>query len=156
MTQRFILDENVVILAQVGEDESGKRDATCLLLVDQIIVICHTWVVDPILWGKYYRQLSRPGHAHPQEGFRLIRVLRDAVQRVGKVEIRKANAAPFPDEDSIPAGSQDDVEIVRLAVETRATLVTTDEALRADLNSSGVANIHNLRLLSPREALSRL
>ena len=53
-------------------------------------------------------------------------------------------------------GSQDDVPIVRVAVETGATLVTTDNALVEDLNSCGVQETYSLMLLSPEEALERL
>jgi len=72
-----------------------------------------------------------------------------------KVEFR-ANAEPFPDEGNIPQGSKDDVQVVRLAVETRATLVTTDESLRNDLDACGVEETYRLRLLSPSEALDEL
>ena len=44
----------------------------------------------------------------------------------------------FPEVSDIPPGSQDDVPIVRLVVETGANLVTTDQALVDDLNSCGV------------------
>ena len=156
MTQRFILDENVIILAQEGEDQSGKRDTTCLRLVEHIIEICHTLVLDHALWDKYYRQLSRPRHAHPLTGFRLIPVIAGAVRMAGKVDLRPGKAEPFPEEARIPTGSQDDVELVRLAVESGAPLVTTDDSLRDDLNACGVAEAYDLQLLSPREALDRL
>ena len=156
MSLQFILDENVVILAQLGEGVTGESDPTCLSLVQQIIDICHTFVVDPALWEKYYRQLNQPRHAHPQEGVRLIRSLTSAVQRTGKVDIGKANAAPFREEDAIPPGSWDDLGIVRLAVETGAALVTTDENLREDLISASITATHDLRVLSPAEALDNL
>ncbi len=156
MTQRFILDENVVICAQLGQNERGEKDSTCLELVTRIIRICHTIVADDNLWSKYFSQLNRPRHNDPSLGFRLLRVLREASQREGKVDIRQNNAVPFPEETSIPAGSQDDVPIVRLAVETSGTLVTTDTPLRNELNSCGVQEIYNLQIVSPAEALRRL
>ncbi len=33
MTQRFILDENVVIFAQLEQNEQGEKDSTCLELI---------------------------------------------------------------------------------------------------------------------------
>ena len=156
MSQRFILDENVVIYAQLGQDENENTDPTCMRLIEQIVEICHTLVFDPALWNRYYEQLSRPRYAHPQEGFRLVRLINEAAHRAGKIDIRSADAAEFPEEESIPAGSQDDINLVRLAVETGDTIVTTDQPLRGHLNSSGIAEAHNLQVLSPREALEQL
>ena len=65
-------------------------------------------------------------------------------------------APPFPEEGDIPQGSQDDVPVVRLAVETRDILVTSDRDLLADLNSCGVGERYGLQVLSPEEALERL
>ena len=65
-------------------------------------------------------------------------------------------AAPFPEETSIPPGSRDDREIVRLAVESKAILVTADSPLRNDLNSCGIQEVYDLQILSPDEALKDL
>ena len=78
MTQRFILDENIVILAatsghcnllndaaihlgrkhsdlaEKGETDRGEPDLSCRTLFTQIIEICHTIVLDPTLWDKYH------------------------------------------------------------------------------------------------------
>ena len=85
----------------------------------------------------------------------MVRVLMEASQRPGKVEIRQTSST-FPEESDIPQGSQDDVYIVRLAVATGATLVTAADALRADLDSSGVRRQYNLNIVSPEEALGAL
>ena len=155
MTQRFILDENVVMYAQRGQNEYGERDATCMRLFQQIIEICHTLVVDVCLWGKYHSQINSLGPTDLQVGVRVLSVLANAFRMEGKIDLRP-NAAPFPEEAAIPAGSQDDVEIVRLAVETGATLVTTDKPLRDDLESCGVRETYDLTLLPPGEALGSL
>ena len=156
MTQRFILDENVIILAQRGENDQGETDLTCLQLIQQIIKICHTIVYDPTLRNKTFRQLSRVGRSKPQIGPLLIRVLMQAEHRVGKVENTFGISLAFPEESTIPPGSTDDTEIVRLAVETGATLVTTDQPLRDDLESTRIAETYDFEVLSPREALDRL
>lgn len=155
MTQRFILDENVVILAQTQETAQGETDLTCLNLLNQIIDICHTMVMDSNLWGKYQTHLHRLRLEDPQSSPLLFRLFNNAIQIHNKVEFRN-NAAEFPEESNIPQGSQDDVPIVRVAVETGATLVTTDNALMEDLNSCGVQETYNLVLLSPEEALRGL
>ena len=155
MTQRFILDENILINAQLETNEHGMWDPTCANLLNSIIDICHTLVLDPPLREKYLQQLNRPAHRHTVSGSITLRVLAAALQMPGKVDFRLV-APSFPEESTVPQGSQDDVPIVRLAVETRATLVTTDEALRNDLNSCGVQERYDLMILSPDQALTRL
>ena len=65
MIPSFILDENIVILAQQGLDEYGNPNSGCANLIQQIIEICHTLVVDDVLWDKFVEQLYRPGYHHP-------------------------------------------------------------------------------------------
>ena len=156
MTQRFILDENVVIFAQLEQNEHGEKDSTCLELITRIIRICHTMVADPRLWRQYFHQLNLPRNTEPQLGLRLLRVLTNAAQRAEKMDSRHQDAPSFPEEPSVPQGSQDDVPLVRLAVETGAILVTADVSLREDLNHCGVQEKYHLRLLSPSEALDEL
>ena len=155
MTKRFILDENVVILAQKGESDSGEHDATCLRLLSEIIRICHTLVLDVNLWRAYLRQLDGLQSDEPRAGVRILPVLANAFRMDVKMDLR-SNAPAFPEEGSIPSGSRDDTQLVRLAVETGDTIVTTDRPLREDLNACGVAEAYNLQLLSPAEALEQL
>ena len=65
-------------------------------------------------------------------------------------------APVFDDEGSIPAGSQDDTYLVRLAVETGAILVTADRPLRDDLTSCGIVSKYDLTVVSPEDALGLL
>ena len=155
MTQRFILDENVFICAQLETNVNGEPDTTCLELLQQILEICHPIVFDSILYDKIQSQLNHP--AHQQRGFdsAILRTLGQALARPGKLEY-SGQAGEFPDENDIPQGSQDDKFIVRLAVETRATLVTADEALRADLAACSIQTRYELDVLSPEGALASL
>ena len=155
MTPRFVLDENIVICGQMEINVQGHRDLTCARLVAQIIEICHTLVLDVPLWETYLQQLNKPLHQNPESGSVLIRVLVNAFQRQDKVDFRAASAA-FPEEDTIPLGSQDDIPLVRLAVAAGAILVTTDRPLRDGLISCGVQEQYHLQLLSPEQALALL
>ena len=154
MTRQFILDENVIILARRKADPQGNYDATCVHLIDRITEICHTIVIDVNLWDKYQRQLGRiptAGLGPPN----LFHLLQGARQRAGKLSFRP-NAPKFPEETDIPQGSQDDVEHVRLAVASGATLVTTDNPLIQDLQSSGVTERYQLQVVTPEQALPLL
>ena len=154
MTQRFILDENIVILAQKLENEREEPDPTCRELIDKIIEICHSIVFDLPLWDKCYRQLAELRDYDPHGARSILRIMFLASEVAGKLE--RHDAEEFPEEADIPQGSQDDIPVVRLAVKTRATLVTTDESLREDLNSCGVQERYGLKVLSPGEALTTL
>ena len=155
MTQRFILDENVFICAQLETNAYGEDDPTCLELLQRILDICHPIVLDEELNRKIFHQLNQ--QVHQRRGFdaAVLRTLAQAAARPGKLEYRE-EATPFAGEENIPQGSQDDVYIVRIEVETGATLVTADEALREDLASSSVESTYNLRVVSPQEALGLL
>ena len=154
MTPRFILDENVIILAQKLKNDQGEKDSTCYDLLDQIIKICHPIVVDSILWRKYERQLwLLPANAIIPP--HLAGVLKSPMLPAGKLDFQR-DAPPFDEETDIPQGSQDDVEIVRLAVATGAILVTTDQPLINDLATAGIPETYNLQVVSPVEALNLL
>ena len=155
MTQRFILDENVLILAERGENAQGERDTACLSLFAGIITICHSLVIDHTLWGKYQSQLSSMGIIGDRTGSQVLAVLSNAIRVTGKLDFGP-DAPAFPEEQTIPQGSQDDVPLVRLAVETGAILVTTDKPLMANLNSCGVQEKYGLEALLPEQALSGL
>ena len=85
-----------------------------------------------------------------------MRVLWNALTTANKIEGLGHYAPSFDDEGIIPAGSQDDTFIVKLAVETAATLVTADGPLRQGLRDSGLEAKYGLSLRSPEEALHQL
>ena len=155
MTQRFILDENVFICAQLEANSRGETDSTCLDLLQQILDICHPIVFDDELYGKIHHQLNPPPNHRRGFDSAILRTLGQALARPGKLEYRET-APPFAEETDIPQGSQDDKFIVRIAVATGATLVTADEALREDLASSSIQTRYGLNVLSPEMALMAL
>ena len=136
MTPRFILDENVVILAQRGTDDHHNPSSICSDLVQNIIQICHTLVVDDVLWSYYEDQLYNQAYQDADLGPQIMFALWDARTTDGKVDGIGRTAPSFPEEGAIPCGSQDDTYLVRIAVETGAILVTTDTPLRDDLAQS--------------------
>ena len=155
MTQRFILDENVFICAQLETDVYGESDSTCLELLQRILDICHPIVLDAELYRRVHSQLNQPAHQRRGLGAALLRTLASAGNRPGKLDITE-EPPPFPEETDIPQGSQDDKFIVRLAVESGAALVTADEVLRDDLASSSIRARYGLSVLSPEDALATL
>lgn len=156
MTQRFIIDENVAILAQKMENDQGEADITCRRLVESIIEICHSLVFDTVLWDKIYHQLLDYTRDQPFGARSLLRLIFLAMERDGKIINIGSEAPPFAEETEIPQGSQDDKFIVRLAVASGATLVTTDGPLRDDLAACSIQARYALSVLSPEGALASL
>ena len=155
MTQRFILDENVFICAQLETNPRGEPDTTCLELLQQILDICHPIVLDDELYRRVQHQLNQSSHQRRGFDSAILRTLGQALARPGKLEILDT-APPFPEEADIPQGSKDDKYIVRLAVVTGATLVTTDQPLRNDLAACSIQTRYGLNVLSPEDALAAL
>ena len=153
MTLRFILDENVVILAQKRENDRGEHDPSCFNLLQGILESNHSLVADFLLWSRYPRQLSGLTVTSPEYPHVLMSLSR--AYQFGKIDIRE-NAPPFPEEANIPQGSQDDKEIIRLAVSTGAILVTTDNPLIADLETAGITQRYHLQVVAPDQALNLL
>ena len=160
MTARYILDENVVIYAQRGLNEHDEPNIDCRDLFERIAnEDGRTLVVDEVLWGKYDDQLYNPAYFHPERGPFLRIRLWELVRRTGKIDGLGHTAPPFPEENDIPQGSQDDKKLVRLAVEEseRGTaFVTTDRPLRRDLGDTGIQARYSLIVLSPEGALAGL
>ena len=160
MTSRYILDENVVIYAQRGLNEYDEPNLDCRVLFERIANEDErSFVVDDVLWAKYDDQLYNPVYLHPERGpFIRIR-LWELTRRAGKIEGLGHTAPHFPEETDIPQGSQDDRDLVRLAVEESergATLVTTDRPLRDDLAACSIQTRYGLSVLSPEGALAAL
>lgn len=156
MNLRFILDENVVISAQTGIDDHGNPSTVCTDLIERIVDICYPIVVDDMLWHRYEDQLYSPRYQDHVLGPIVMRDLWNAYATPNKVVGLGRNAEPFEGESSLPVGSRDDTYLVRIAAETGAVLVTTDEALRDDLQRSGLQEAHDLTVLSPEQALDSL
>ena len=83
--KQFILDENVIISAQTGLNDRGEPDPTCSNLVNRIISICHTIVIDVALYGKYFQQLNQHRHRPTTLGSPMQPVLSSATRVTGKV-----------------------------------------------------------------------
>ncbi len=156
--KEFILDENVLISAQTGLNDREQPDPTCTNLVNNIIRICHTIVIDTSLFNIYRSQLNRNRNRPTIYGAALMPVLMRAIQIPGKYDrFDRASAPPFDGEEGIPQGSQDDVQVsVRLAVQTGAILVTTDGPLKKHLETSQLEVLRALTVVTPLEALGLL
>ena len=74
----------------------------------------------------------------------------------GKLKVRKGATPEFPEESIIPAGSQDDLHVIRLVVDKKAPLITTDRPMIDDLQSSGITAKYDLSVLTPERVFEHL
>lgn len=154
MTRPFVLDENVIILAQKQENDRGDFDITCLRLLNRIIDSCHPIVLDYNLWGRYQHQLNILMPTELAQPI-ILAMLNSPALPTGKLDWQD-NAPPFSEEAAIQQHGPGDVEIVRLAVAAGAILVTTDQPLLTDLETTGIRERYNLQVVFPDDALNLL
>ena len=115
-------------------------------------------MIDVALYAKYMQQLNQYRHRPTTFGSPMQSVLSGATRVIGKYDrFDRTSAPPFEGEETIPQGSQDDVPVsVRLAVQTGATLVTTDGPLKRHLETSDLEMLRRLQVVTPQEALGLL
>lgn len=152
--RKFVLDENVLILAAKQEDEHGKTNDTCLRLFHRIVEICHSLVLDAAIWNKYCHQLSHLSGVEYQTPH-LLHELRELSANPEKL-VFETNPAELPEEASLSSKAMDNVEFIRRAIASSAILVTTDTPLRDELREKGVIARYGLEVLLPGELLGRL
>ena len=152
MTKRhFLLDENVIILAQTQRDERQQQSSTCLELILAIEANCHSLVLPYSAWRRYVSQVRS---LRAPQGSNVIRML-DA-------SLRNANKHPvFLTDDALPVVEdigdwvkEPDQLFVRATVAVpRCVLATTDARLVDSLGRARVPQLNDVVALHPGEAL---
>jgi ribosomal protein L14E/L6E/L27E len=124
----FVLDENIILLAAKSEDVNGNRDYTCLWVINDIthrkcdIINCSHELIK-----KYQKKLNNLERIDKSAKF--LTTLMDHIQHSKKIKMKYC-LPKLSDEEDIHS---DDIFIVRLAVATKSTLITTDCRLREKL-----------------------
>ena len=147
MKHRFLLDENILFFAVKGTDAQGNADSTATELLRRIGTNCHKIVIDPELAGKYgkhLKQLERVSTPamNPEEFFRefLVNEAKTAIELYAPAEL--------------PAGTKfpaKDVHIVKLALRSKAVVVTEDIPLRDSLTIQQALGLTALNSLAALE-----
>ena len=150
MTEKFLLDENVLVSAETLRDANGNDDYSSHKLIADIVYNCHSIVIDKALEHKYYKKFEQL--QHDSRGIRspsVVRLMTSLLSNSSKL-IRKEFVPPLKSDSDVPP---DDREIVRLAIFTRSILVTRDERLIEHGNSSNLKNEYEFRIVRPAEAI---
>jgi hypothetical protein len=124
--KRYVLDESVVKGAL-------ERCVPSLEAILRIVNRCDSIVFNSDWWDKCYACMARS--AGSEVGLRLLRVFNQAFVVRDKLVQETAEGEPLKDENGI---HHKDLWVVRLAVSSKATLVTKDGPLAAALKDKGV------------------
>ena len=130
-----------------GADEAGNADQTCGELVRLIGENCHTVVADNEVAARYSRVLKEL-LSIPSLLYKTTEFLWEVIYNSSKFLVEACPAPELPPAVTAPRG---DEYVVRAALISRPTVVTSDEALRRSINKQ--AATLGFPALSPADAL---
>jgi hypothetical protein len=156
MKGHFVLDENIIILAQKQEDQYGQRDSACLELLRAIEENCHALVVAYSYWGKYESQLhalSRRGVPLTHEVIKLVKLLVTNAEK-DTLFLQADQLKHIEGLDELIRVNPGDRDFVRAAASAPGSiLVTTDGPLREEVEANDIDEEHGFSVLPPIKAL---
>jgi hypothetical protein len=156
MKQHFVLDENIIVLAQRAEDERGRPDPACLELLLAIESNCHALVIGQSFWERYGGQVKRLQRRRVPLIPRVMAIIQSLlVNREKDTSFLADHELVLIEElDLLPGVDVGDRDFVRAAATVPgAILVTTDGRLATAITARGIDQRFGFRVLSPREAL---
>lgn len=149
MKRHFVLDENIIVFAQKGENEHGEPDTVCLQLIQAIERNCHALVIGESFWGRYSGQVRALERQRVPLVPRVMAIIGKDTQFVANerlVAIAGLNRLLGVDEG--------DRDFVRAATSVPgAILVTRDGPLATAVAEQGIAQEHGFAVLVPEGAL---
>jgi hypothetical protein len=144
---RFLLDINIVYYAVKGVDEHRRPDETCINLFKLIQLNCHTMRMDEVVLGKYKEHLAwlERDRESVVESLRLVISL---FQNSQKAVLEPGDPPSLPQGIQVP---QKDEYVVRAALMSQPTVVTSDNALKRSISENGATL--GFTAVGPTEAL---
>lgn len=156
MKQHFVLDENIIVLAQKGEHEHGEPDPTCLALLRAILDNCHALVLHERSWPRYSSQISTLQRQRVPLVPGVMSILRSLVADLDKDTryIADPNLRQIEGLERLPGVDTGDAEFVRAAASVPgAILVTTDGPLTTAIQTHDIDGEYGFSVLPPGKAL---
>jgi hypothetical protein len=143
----FLLDINIVYYAVKGVDENRRPDETCVDLFRLILLNCHTMRMDEVVLARYKQHLAwlERDRESVVESLRLVISL---FQNSQKAVLEPGNPPSLPQGIEVP---QKDEYVVRAALMSRPTVVTSDNALKRSISQH--AATLGFTAVGPAEAL---
>ncbi len=158
MTRYFVLDENIIILAQKGENAQGKRDITCLQLIQAIAANDHALVMGKSFWGKYSSQTKTLERQRILLIPRVMTILQSVLldlnrdnKFIADDELQEIEGLEQLAQSGVDIGDRD---FVRAAASVPGSiLVTADAPLMIRIREQGFDQQYNFSVLPPQAAL---
>jgi hypothetical protein len=156
MKRHFVLDENIIILAQEQRNDRGERDSTCLDLLTRIADNCHSFVLTSAAWAMYAAQIKRLQLQGIPLTPRVLAIVRSMLADATKDTRYADNELPdIPDLAGLPGVDKGDALFVRIAASLPGSiLVTTDGPLTRAIAQHGLDQHFGFVFRSPAEALN--
>jgi len=130
MKSGFILDENIIELAAKVQNDKNDLDTSCATVILNIYNNCNHICCTEELLEKYRKKLKNMENRIQSSNF--IAKLLVLMQTRGKIHVEK-NLPKLSKLENIP---DDDIFLVKLAVKSKATLVSTDSRLKLSLEKN--------------------
>jgi rRNA-processing protein FCF1 len=145
--QTFLLDENILYHAIQGVDRHDQPDQTAAELLKAIATICHAIFIHKYLVERYNSALKRLRERPPRSDVALDFV-KQLLHNSAKAIWEYGHLPDLPENLTLP---DEDRDIVRAALISKAILVTNDSKLRETVNAH--YQILGLKALDAGEAL---
>jgi len=156
MTQKLVLDENVICNAILLKDKHGNHDETSSKFIFLIYKVCHKIVCDKFLWKRYKKRIK--GRIKRGD-ITIIRRIREILSNPKKCIRKKKDAKPLPDpierdfRSTFDKGNEEDLMIARVAAENNVYALITDDAPFHDWINNVLHSRYDFSGLTPAEAL---
>jgi len=152
-----VLDECVIVQAITGRDEKGIEDFTPLLLLSTIFRRCSSLFIatNPYLHRKLREKINDYKRGMNRSELRSVSSIRlvESMLRDTRKNHFLDTQDPLPEESNLP---NDDAPIVRLTVEAKAILVSTDGRLADRIREEKLDEKYRLQVVRPKEALDEI
>ncbi len=157
MTQKLVLDENVICNAIELKNKDRKPDKTSAKFVSLIYEKCHKIVCDKFLWKSYKTRIKERRKIGNQEIIELIEIgiLRDSKKCIRK----RKDAEQLPGnietdcKKTLGKGNEEDLKIARVAVENKVYALITDDTPFYEWINNVLSERYELSGLTSAEAL---
>ena len=130
MKHKFLLDENILYEAVKLIDLHGNPDPTSAELVRFIRENCHRLALDRELAGRYIDHLSRL-QEDPARKMEPLDFVKEFIMNSSKRAWESTKGVTIPPDAKIPP---EDLHIARLALVSKALVVTSEKKLREAIN----------------------
>ena len=149
-----MLDENVIVEGITGRDEKGIEDFSSLHLLSMIFRRCNSLFIatSPYLHRKLRDKIDHYKRGMNRNELRSVSSIRlvESMLRDTRKNHFLDPEEPLAEESKLP---NDDAPIVRLAVEAKAVLVSTDDRLADRIHTEKMDVKYGLQVVRPRKAL---